>query len=57
MPPEKPQLGVEQAIDYVGRHRQEPAGRIVQGLYRACRIAAGHEPQQDDATSVVVKVL
>ncbi len=50
------QFGVEGVIEYLSAHRRDPARRIAEGIYETVRAFAGDEPQQDDVTSVVVKV-
>jgi PAS domain S-box-containing protein len=54
---EQTQSGIEQTLTYVGAHGHEPARQIVEGLYHASRAWVADKPQEDDATSVVLKVI
>ena len=49
-------FGAERALRIVRDHRDEPARRIVQHLYRATRDFAQSPTQADDVTALVVKV-
>ena len=57
MSPEQEFFGVERALDVVRRHRDKPAGQIVEELYRAVREFSKGAVMQDDFTAVVIKVL
>jgi PAS domain S-box-containing protein len=50
------EFGVQGALDYIAAHHQEPARQIADGLHLAARKFAAYEPQNDDITSVIVKV-
>ena len=50
------EFGVQGALDYIAAHRDEPARQIADGLHLQARRFAGYEPQNDDITSVVLKV-
>lgn len=50
------EFGTEGVLDYVRAHRQNSAEELVHGIYRAARSFAGENPQQDDATGVIVKI-
>jgi len=48
-------FGAQGALEYIAAHHNEPARQIADGLHLARRFAA-YEPQNDDITSVVLKV-
>ncbi len=50
------QFGSERVIEYLRSHRLDPARRIAEGIYETARAFAGDAPQDDDITSVVVKL-
>src|SRR5690242_3055034 len=50
------EFGVQGALDYIAAHHDEPAREIADGLHQAARKFAAYEPQNDDITSVIVKV-
>jgi sigma-B regulation protein RsbU (phosphoserine phosphatase) len=50
-------FGVERTIGYVRNHREETAGEIVNGLYRAVRKFSDGMPQTDDVTAVICKII
>jgi len=54
--PDGTEFGTERTLEYVWAHHREPASRIADGLHRAARTFAFNEPQDDDTTSVIVKV-
>jgi PAS domain S-box-containing protein len=54
--PGEPESGELRAVDYVTRHWDESARRIAEGLCRAAQTASGDQPQQDDITSVILKM-
>jgi serine phosphatase RsbU (regulator of sigma subunit) len=49
-------FGAEGALDFIRYQRQNTAGELVQGLYRAARTFAGGAAQMDDIMSVICKV-
>jgi sigma-B regulation protein RsbU (phosphoserine phosphatase) len=55
-PDEKP-FGIIRALQYVSFHMNEPADQIIKGLFQAIRAQAAHQSQQDDITTVVLKVI
>ncbi len=50
------EFGADGVLEYVRVHRHYPARDIAEGIYRASRVFAGEEPQQDDVTDVIIKV-
>jgi serine phosphatase RsbU (regulator of sigma subunit) len=50
------QFGAERVIEYLCVHRLDPARSIAEGIYEHARAFGGDEPQDDDITSVVVKL-
>jgi phosphoserine phosphatase RsbU/P len=50
------QFGSDGVLDYVRTHRQDSASELAEGIYHAARSFAGHQPQQDDVTGLVVRV-
>lgn len=54
--PQGDQFGAQRVLDYVRAHRHDPAQQIVNGIYHEARAYAQNDPQEDDITSVVVKV-
>jgi len=54
--PDGTEFGTERALGYVWDHHLEPASQIADGLHRTARAFAFNEPQDDDTTSVIVKV-
>ncbi len=54
--PEGEEWGVEGALDYLRSCRDLTAHELVDGLYREARRYACNELQQDDITSVIIKV-
>ncbi len=57
MSPNRTLFGIENTLDVIRANRERPADEIVQALYEAaCDFAEG-EPQRDDITAVVIKVL
>lgn len=55
--PDGGEFGIERALETLRSHRTRPAADIVQALYHAAREFEAGEPQRDDVTMVVVKVL
>lgn len=51
------QLGCERALDVVCANRHQRASDIVESLYQAIRNHTKDEPQLDDMTMIVIKVL
>jgi sigma-B regulation protein RsbU (phosphoserine phosphatase) len=54
--PDGTEFGTQRALEHVWDHHLEPASRIADGLHCAARAFAFNEPQDDDTTSVIVKV-
>ena len=54
--PEGVEFGTDGVLEFVRAHRLGSANELVHGIYRAARNFAGDNPQQDDATGVIVKV-
>ncbi len=50
------EFGAQGALQFIAAHRDEPARQIADGLHLEARRFAGYEPQNDDITSVVIKV-
>jgi serine phosphatase RsbU (regulator of sigma subunit) len=50
------EFGTDGVLEYVRAHRQDSANELVHGIYRAARSFAGDNPQQDDATGIIVRV-
>ena len=50
------EFGAQGALEYIAAHRNEPARQIADGLHLEARRFAAYEPQNDDITSVVLKV-
>jgi sigma-B regulation protein RsbU (phosphoserine phosphatase) len=50
-------FGYDRAIDAVRRHRELPARGIVDALYQEVQEFAKGQPQRDDITALVVKVV
>jgi sigma-B regulation protein RsbU (phosphoserine phosphatase) len=50
-------FGRERLLDLVRNSRDKPAAGIVETLFRAARNFSDERPQEDDITSVIVKVL
>lgn len=57
MAPDQTLFEPELAVAYVASHRRQPAAQIIRGLYQAARVHAAGQPQCDDITSVILKVL
>ena len=55
--PDKTDFGLERALETIREHRTRPASEIVEALYQRARDFEGGEPQRDDVTMVVVKLL
>jgi PAS domain S-box-containing protein len=49
-------FGIERTVAVVRANRQRPARAIVEAIYQSARSFAGHAPQVDDITAVVLKV-
>ncbi len=54
---ENVEFGASRAVDYAVNHRQECAHDIAEGICRAARFFASHQPQRDDFMAVVTKIL
>jgi serine phosphatase RsbU (regulator of sigma subunit) len=50
-------FGGERIFDVVRNNRDMPAAHIVETLFRAARDFAEKQPQKDDITALVVKIL
>ncbi|MEO8496645.1 MAG: SpoIIE family protein phosphatase [Planctomycetota bacterium] len=50
-------FGVARALDVLRANREKPAQEIIQALYKAARDWAQGQPQDDDITAVVIKVI
>ncbi|HEY6410206.1 MAG TPA: SpoIIE family protein phosphatase [Ktedonobacteraceae bacterium] len=54
--PDGDQFGSQRVLDYIQGHIHEPARQIVQGIYHATRAFVKGNFQDDDITSVIIKV-
>lgn len=54
--PDGDQFGIPRVLDYIRVHQHDPAQQIADGMYRAVLAYMKDELQDDDITSVVVKV-
>ena len=54
--PDGSQFGTQRVLDYVRSRRQDPAEHIARGIYQAARAFAHGDLQDDDITSVLIKV-
>ena len=54
--PDGRQFGTQPVLDYVRSRRRDPAADIARGIYQAARAFAHGDLQDDDITSVIVKV-
>jgi phosphoserine phosphatase RsbU/P len=50
------QFGQQRVLDYVRAHANESAAMIANGVYQAARDYVEHDPQDDDITTLVVKL-
>jgi phosphoserine phosphatase RsbU/P len=57
MSPQDEFFGSERALQIIRQHRDESAARIVDRLYQAVRDFAQGQPQHDDFTLIVIRVL
>ena len=57
MSPDQELFGPTRVRDVLRANREKPAREIIQTLYRAVREWAQNRPQDDDMTSVVIKVI
>ena len=57
MSPTEDVFGVERALEVVRQNRERPAAELVEAICDAARTFSSPEPQADDLTVVVVKVL
>ncbi|HEV2296414.1 MAG TPA: SpoIIE family protein phosphatase [Tepidisphaeraceae bacterium] len=55
--PDKSDFGTERIVDVIRRECQRPAREIVDAIYRAAREFADDQPQKDDITVLLAKVL
>jgi PAS domain S-box-containing protein len=55
--PDESLFGTERILDTVRARQNRPAREIVEALYQAVREFSQHQPQMDDVTAKVVKVL
>ena len=53
--PDESLFGLERILEVVRAHREKPSRAIVEALYEATRRFAGHTPQLDDITAIVIK--
>ncbi len=54
--PDGHEFGSERVLDYVRTHSDDSASNIVNGIYHATRSFVKGDPQDDDITSVMIKV-
>jgi PAS domain S-box-containing protein len=54
--PDGDQFGVQRVLDYMQTHLQDSASQIAHGIYDATRTFVKDDPQDDDITSVIIKV-
>jgi sigma-B regulation protein RsbU (phosphoserine phosphatase) len=54
--PDGRQFGTQRVLDYVRSRHHDPAADIARGIYQAARSFAAGDLQDDDITSVIVKV-
>jgi len=54
--PDGRQFGTQRVLDYVRSRTHDPAADIARGIYQAARAFAHGDLQDDDITSVIVKV-
>jgi sigma-B regulation protein RsbU (phosphoserine phosphatase) len=54
--PDGRQFGTQRVLDYVRSRRQDSAEHIARGIYQATRAFAHGDLQDDDITSVLIKV-
>ena len=57
MSPDNAIYGIERAIEVLRANRQRPARELVEALYQSVRQFSGNNPQIDDVTAIVMKVL
>jgi sigma-B regulation protein RsbU (phosphoserine phosphatase) len=55
--PDKSDFGTDRMIDVIRENRERPAKDIVDAIYRAAREFADDQPQKDDITVLLAKVL
>jgi PAS domain S-box-containing protein len=54
--PDGHQFGTQRVLDYVQAHSHDSASQIADGIYDAARRFVKDDPQDDDITSVIIKV-
>ncbi|HWY53130.1 MAG TPA: SpoIIE family protein phosphatase [Terriglobales bacterium] len=54
--PDGREFGAQRVLHYVQTHRHDPASNIADGIYQAARTFAQGDLQDDDITSVIIKV-
>jgi PAS domain S-box-containing protein len=54
--PDGHQFGTQRVLDYVQAHIEDSASNITDGIYQAARAFVQGDPQDDDITSVIIKV-
>jgi PAS domain S-box-containing protein len=54
--PHGQQFGAQRVLDYVQIHSHDSASNIADGIYQAARTFVQGDPQDDDITSVIIKV-
>ena len=52
----KEEFGEARFVENIGRHRYEPAARMILAVCKGVRAFTGGQPQHDDMTIVVVRV-
>jgi PAS domain S-box-containing protein len=55
--PDNTVFGTKRTLDIVRHYRDRPARQILDNLYHAVRAFSQYQPQRDDVTAVVVKVI
>jgi PAS domain S-box-containing protein len=55
--PDEEFFGMQRVLEQIKKNREKPAREIVRGLYEAFRNFTSEEPQLDDLTIVIIKVL
>ena len=50
-------FGTDGVLEYVRDHRHHSARDLAEGIYSAARAFAGDEPQRDDVTDVIIKIV
>jgi sigma-B regulation protein RsbU (phosphoserine phosphatase) len=55
--PQDEEFGEARLVDYLQKHRHDPAREIIDGLIDEIRRFCGRAPQSDDITVVILRVL